>query len=228
MMDLRVFYSKKGRIRYISHLDMNRLMQRALKRSGLPVWYTQGYNPHMYLTFALPLSLGFESEYEIMDIRLCEETLGAMASDPIAAGEWAASRLNAQMPQGLHIFRVMPPQRAVKEIAWCDYRCALPAPNGADDARARLAALFDGAIEVEKTTKRGVQRLDIRPHVELLEASAAGPDAVGFVLRCASGSEMNVNPILVLHHFCGLCGIDPDGGSVCRVMVRTAQGEAFT
>ena len=69
-IDYRVFYTKTGRLKYISHLDVNRLMQRALKRSGLPVWYSEGFNPHIYITFALPLALGLESRYEIMDFRL--------------------------------------------------------------------------------------------------------------------------------------------------------------
>ena len=72
-IDYRVFYSKTGRLKYISHLDVNRLMQRALKRSGLPVWYTEGFNPHIYITFALPLALGLESFYEVMDFRLTAE-----------------------------------------------------------------------------------------------------------------------------------------------------------
>ena len=47
---------------YISLLDMQRVMQRVLKRSGLPVWHTLGFNPHIYMTFACPLSLGQESQ----------------------------------------------------------------------------------------------------------------------------------------------------------------------
>ena len=49
LIDIRIFYTKRGRIRYISHLDMNRLMQRALSRAKLPVWFTQGFNPHLSL-----------------------------------------------------------------------------------------------------------------------------------------------------------------------------------
>lgn len=67
---VRVTFRKLGRARYISHLDVNRTMTRALRRAGLPVWYTEGFNRHPYLTFASPLSLGFEGERETMDIRL--------------------------------------------------------------------------------------------------------------------------------------------------------------
>ena len=67
--EARVFYTKTGRAKYISHLDVTRCFQRALQRAGLSVWYTEGFNPHSYLTFTLPLSLGYESLCESMDKR---------------------------------------------------------------------------------------------------------------------------------------------------------------
>ena len=70
---VRLFFTKLDRAKYISHLDMNRCMSRALKRSGLPVWYTGGFNPHMYLTFPLPLSLGCESVYECVDLKMTQK-----------------------------------------------------------------------------------------------------------------------------------------------------------
>ena len=69
-IDIRVWFTKKGDIKFISHLDLNRFMQRALKRAKLPLWHTEGFNPHPYVTFALPLSLGQESECEVLDFRL--------------------------------------------------------------------------------------------------------------------------------------------------------------
>ncbi len=56
MTTVRVWFTKTGEASYISLLDLQRVMQRALKRSGLPVWYTQGFNPHIYMTFAAPLA----------------------------------------------------------------------------------------------------------------------------------------------------------------------------
>ncbi|MBQ9964192.1 MAG: DUF2344 domain-containing protein, partial [Clostridia bacterium] len=59
---MRITFSKTGSARYISHLDLNRTMTRAVRRAGLPIWYTEGFNRHPYLTFAAPLSLGYEGE----------------------------------------------------------------------------------------------------------------------------------------------------------------------
>ena len=70
MRAVRLNFSKTGRAIYISHLDINRMMTRAVRRAKLPMWYTEGFNPHPYLTFALPLSLGQSSDCEYMDIRI--------------------------------------------------------------------------------------------------------------------------------------------------------------
>ena len=93
MQTIRLWFKKEGLAKYISHLDLVRCMARALKRSGLPVWYTQGFNPHIYLTFAQPLSLGQESECEIMQFRLVEELPLNEVKD----------RLNAALPAGLQV-----------------------------------------------------------------------------------------------------------------------------
>ena len=73
LKNVRLFFKKDGPLRFVSHLDMNRVMTRILRLSKVPVWYTEGFNPHPYITFALPLSLGFSSEYEVMDFRLDDD-----------------------------------------------------------------------------------------------------------------------------------------------------------
>ena len=95
---VRVFWKKEGRIKYISHLDINRCMARALKRSRLPVWHTLGFNPHIYTTFALPLALGYESECESVDFRLTEQVPMREVVD----------RLNAVFPEGMAAYHAAP------------------------------------------------------------------------------------------------------------------------
>ena len=73
MKTVRLFYKKSGRAKYVSHLDTMRAMTRLLRRAQLPAWYTEGFNPHLYITFAMPLSLGFSSDYELADIRLTDD-----------------------------------------------------------------------------------------------------------------------------------------------------------
>ena len=66
---IRIVFRKTGYLRYISHLDLQRTMQRALTRAQIPLWYTEGFNPHPYLCFASPLPVGVNSVTEMFDIK---------------------------------------------------------------------------------------------------------------------------------------------------------------
>ncbi len=214
-IDLRVRYRKRGSIRYISHLDMNRMMQRAIARARLPVWYTQGYNPHLYLTFALPLSLGFESESEFMDLRLVRE---------MSEAEFLA-RLGGQMPEGVELCAARPPVHDVRDIAWCEWETRLPVkdPSAVEEA---FRALLGGPIEVEKKTKRGVSLTDIRPMVADVKMQVS-PDALEASLRCRAGSETNLNPSLLLSALCTHTGDDARDADILRTAVLCVDGTPF-
>ena len=109
--DYRAFYRKEGRAKYISHLDLYRTVQRAFQRAKLPVWYTLGFNPHVYLTYALPLALGYEGVRESFDFRLTEDI----------PAEEVTRRLNEVMPEGIVILELLPPARKADDIERADY-----------------------------------------------------------------------------------------------------------
>ena len=96
MRCVRIWFAKEGKVKYISHLDVMRCMSRAVRRARLPLWYTEGFNPHPYMMFALPLSLGFSSQCESMDIRI----EGEMTDADIAG------RMRDVMPEGLRLLSV--------------------------------------------------------------------------------------------------------------------------
>ena len=75
MKTVRVWFRKTGAARYISHLDLTHCMARALHRSKIPLWYTQGFNPRAHMVFALPLPLGMAGDRECVDIRIEEEKI---------------------------------------------------------------------------------------------------------------------------------------------------------
>ena len=106
MRSVRLNFSKTGRAIYISHLDVNRMMTRAVRRARLPMWYTEGFNPHPYIAFALPLSLGQSSDCEYMDIRI----EGDMTDEEVM------TRLNDTLPEGLKILSVGAPVHDAKDI----------------------------------------------------------------------------------------------------------------
>ena len=142
MITVRISFEKKNEASYISLLDLQRVMQRVLKRSGLPVWHTLGFNPHIYMTFACPLSLGQESECECVDVK-------TEAEAPDFA-QWRTA-LNAIMPAGIHVIRVAPVEMKADSIAFACYRISYPA------AAAAVLEQYN-ALEtapVEKHSKRG-------------------------------------------------------------------------
>ncbi len=111
MREVRLRFSKTGRLKYISHLDINRAMSRALKRAGIPLWYTEGFNPYPYMSFSLPLSLGVESLCESVDLRITGEITNKEIKD----------RLNSVLPEDLKIVDVYDDFRDNSEIVYSDY-----------------------------------------------------------------------------------------------------------
>ena len=99
-------------MRFISHLDMTRFMARAIRRAELPVWYTEGFNPHLYMTFALPLSLGFESEYEVVDIRLLDDNYDISV---------LPQKLNEVCPPYIHFFDAAEPIKKAGDVAAAEF-----------------------------------------------------------------------------------------------------------
>lgn len=111
MKSTRIWFHKFGTAKYISHLDLNRCVARAFHKAKLPMWYTEGFNPHAFVTFALPLSLGVEGKHESMDIRLLED----MPKEEII------HRLNDALPKDIRVYDVTEPQMKPGKIAYADY-----------------------------------------------------------------------------------------------------------
>jgi radical SAM-linked protein len=218
MIPIRVFFHKTGRAKYISHLDVMRAMTRALGRSGLPLWFTEGFNPHLYLTFTLPLPLGYESVCESLDLRLTEEM----------PPEQVAGRIQAVLPPGFQVVHVAPPQAKSTAIQWADYRAELDfaAADPLELERAFADFCAQPAIVVSKRTKKGDKPMDIRPHVQVMEREFFSNRAT-FMLRCAAGTTLNINPTLFLQAFCATVGLQPQRSRLLRVQMRSADLQPF-
>lgn len=185
MIKLRAVFEKTGRAKYISHLDLNRCMLRTFRRSGLPVWYTEGFNPHPYYSFALALSLGFESSCEIMDFNLNEE----VPFDEIR------DRLNNVMPEGMRIVSVDVPNRKVTAITEAEYSFSLVSelPERLFDDVSKL--LGKPEILIDKKTKKGVKTVDIKPSIKVISCEKSD-NSVDMTIRLPAGTQTNFNPTL--------------------------------
>lgn len=172
MQRVRATFEKKGRAKYISHLDLNRCMLRIFRRSGLPIWYTEGFHSHPYYSFALALSLGFESSCEILDFNLNED----IRFDEIR------DRLNAVMPEGMRILKVADQKQKITAIAKAEYSFSLIADdiNGLNDDVGQLIAKPE--ILIEKKTKKGMKEVDIKPEMEIMSCKKTS-SSVDMVMR---------------------------------------------
>ena len=215
MLTIRVSFEKRGEAAYISLLDLQRVCHRILKRSGLPVYYTQGFNPHIYLSFNCPLSLGQESLCESCDIKTEEE-------NPDLA-HWQQI-LQPYMPHGIRIQKVAPAVHKSGEIVAAEYDLILP-----PEAEAAVAAYTASEqVLVEKKTKRGHRELNLKSFVPALQASPEPDGRLSVPLRLpsASGEGDNLNPALLLGYL-EQQGVQPWQCEVVRTRLLTADGEDF-
>lgn len=180
MFKVRFCYEKKDTAAYISHLDLIRTFQRSFLRAGLPVKYSQGFNPHIEMSIVVPLSTGYDSLCELCDLELTEDSLP----------EGFAQRLNAQLPAGMKVLSAVQAVRPVGEIAFCSYKITLPA----GDAE-KMQALFQKPVFVEKRSKRGVRQVDLLDYIPSLSFAEEGEHTV---CRCtlAAGND-SLNPLYI-------------------------------
>lgn len=198
MKNVRIWFEKKDSARFISHLDLTRCMTRALRLSRLPVWYTQGFNPRVYMAFAMPLSLGAYGEKECMDIRLTEE----IPFDEIAR------RLGERLPEGLPVRCAAEPVYRLEDAAWADYELFLAAEDPAGLADKLRALLAQEAIPVMKHTKKGEREMDIRPYFQGMEINRE-EDGVSGRVRLPCSTAGSVNPALLLDALGQYTGEEP-------------------
>lgn len=203
MKTVRIIFSKIGRAKYVSHLDLMRTMTRAMRRAEIPLWYTEGYNRHPYLTFAAPLSLGYEGERESMDIRLEED---------MDYGE-LVSRLNAVLPEGIRAVEATEAMAKVKDLTAATYCMTLHCP-----VNVMQAVLDAPEILVEKRTKKKtLKTLDIKPYFSHAQLEAAGEQHCVLSVTLPCGSAENINPGLLLSAL-----RDKNGDCVTADVVRKA------
>lgn len=194
MIPVRATFEKRRRAKYISHLDLMRCMQRAFRRADVPIWFTEGFNPHAYLMFPLALSLGYESGCECMDFRL----EGEMSMQE------AMARLNRVLPPDLQIKQVAAPVRKHTDIAFADYTLALDCADETVSADALRAAwdafIAQPEILTEKKTKRGTATVDLKAQAQILMTQTLD-DGIWLKLRMPAGTSVNVNPSLLIDAF---------------------------
>lgn len=208
MKSVRLWFKKDGLAVYISHLDMNRCMTRAVRRAEIPLWYTEGFNPHPYMTFLMPLPLGQVGMREPLDIKIEGE---------ITFGE-IKKRLNAVMPEGIEIVDVAKPECKPNAIAAAEYEVVV---EFADDEQAAAFAanaesiMQGGVLNAEKRSKKGIKTVNLCELVRTFEIGTQGR-FVNVKTILAAGNTVNLNAELLLSSLLVQSDAKNEGISIVR------------
>ena len=145
---VRIRFSKVGSLQFISHLDLNRTMKTVMIRAGIPIKYSEGFNPHPKMVFALPLSIGAESVTELLDFKITR---------PMSKEE-LIERLNNAFPPEMRVLDAYQPESKFVSIRYAEYELE-------NDEDFSLAPLEQDEIVLLKRTKSGEKLTDIKPMI---------------------------------------------------------------
>ncbi|RJQ32939.1 MAG: DUF2344 domain-containing protein [Peptococcaceae bacterium] len=191
----RIQYSKKGPARYVAHLDLIRVFERAARRAGLPLAFTSGFSPHPKISFAVPLAVGMDSEAEYVDLEL---------SDPLLPLE-VAKKLSASLPAGIAIgeVRAAPEDRPalMTMVDRAIYRVESRLSGSLTNRELESAVgdfLAQPEVFVERKTKSGQRKeYDIRPGIFAMSGTVK--DDIIFLemeLKAGSSGNIRVNEVM--------------------------------
>ncbi len=205
MQKVRVFFSKTGDAKYISHLDLMRCFMRAVIRAGIPIGYTEGFNPRPYMNFAMPLSLGIEGLREVLDIRVDD----SMTLDDIKL------RLEKTMPPDISILDVKTPVRKATDVAFSKYKVEISQDTlDKESFNNKVSELLSrDELLVSKLGKQGkrkvVKYINLSEHINDFKiwTSSDGNNVLTFVLP--SNPQFGINPTLLTGKIFEELGVDP-------------------
>lgn len=217
MRNVRVFYAKRGRMKFVSHLDMNRYMTRLMRSAKIPAWYTEGFNRHLYMTFALPLSLGTTTDYDVLDMKLTDDGF---------TNEMMAEALKSCAAEGVEILSVAEPWMKVSELMWASYTLTYK------DSDTELLKSLDGLLHgncilAEKKGKKDkVTLLNLAEKLKSVETELCGNTLTARVVLPAGNAE-TVNPALLLQSFESAGNRRPEVCLINRDMLFNAELKRF-
>ncbi len=216
MKNVRLFFKKSGPLRFVSHLDMNRVMTRLLRLSKVPIWYTEGFNRHPYITFALPLSLGFSSEYEVMDFRLEDDNFNIKTAEKM---------ISDVCPDGIEVIALKEPVFKSGKIAFADFEITFFKDSLADKNSLNIFLSLPQIIVSKKTKKGGLKEIDLAEKIKSFEI--VDGKELRLKLRLPAGGEDNVNPKILIDRYLSDIGKNNGFYTVVRTGLFLTDGTKF-
>ena len=189
----RVKFSKTGMAKYISHLDLLRCFTRAIMRSGLPVEYSQGFNPHQKMTFALPLPVGVTSECEYVDISF---------EDGKATDDEIKERLDTNLPPDINVISVGDLVFKACDIVCAEYIVRMNSDGEIGESWVRDFFAQNEIIVMKKTKKKVDKPINLLEYVRAWEGLSADENMLTLRIVLDAGGERNIKPDMVVKAFC--------------------------
>lgn len=219
-MMVRMKFMKTGPVKFVGHLDIMRFFQKAVRRAGLDVEYSQGFNPHQVMSFASPLGVGLTSEGEYLDVSF----------NSLPDKEVVLQKLNGAMNEFIQVTDMTVlnegAKNAMASVAAADYLVSVKDGyefmDGEEFQSKFTAFMAQENITILKKSKKSEKETDIKPFIfsfaftgtdfwdgdfgkkSIAEVYANG---VKVYLKLSSGSVNNIKPELVMEAFCGFAGI---------------------
>lgn len=158
-----------------------------IHKTGIDVWYTEGFNPHPYVNFAVPLSLGFQSEYEVMDIRVTDDSL---------KNEEIAEKLSNVFPNDIELISVSDPVDKTGKIAYAEYRITFE--SNEEINKKVVHFLSFGDMTVTKTSKRG-KEITIDASEKIRKIATDFPSGQAVINLILPVGNETINPTLIIN-----------------------------
>lgn len=204
-MRAMIRFGKQPRLRFISHLDLQRFFQRALNRTGLPIAFSQGFNPHPLLSFGSALALGWTSEYEIIDVKLAVPMGRKRTEDA----------MRAALPIDLPVLEVKlvddkhPAPMAM--VCASDYEIELSGENAEATLSAIETFLAKDSVMAMRKTKSGEKEVDIRPWAFEIVRTEKGMN-----VRLKATEKDTLKPDLLVRTLAEIAGVEAPEAKIHR------------
>lgn len=199
-------FGKQSRLRFISHLDLQRFFQRAVNRTGLPIAYTQGFNPHPVMSFGSALALGWTSEYEVLEIKLSAPMGRKRTEDAVrAALPVDLPVLETRMVDDRH-------PAPMAQVKMSDYRITLEGENAEAILGQIEAFMARDTVDAVKKTKSGEKSINARAMVTDLSPL---PD--GFTARLMLTERESIKPELLIGLLADMAGVESPQARIHRL-----------
>ena len=197
---VRIKFAKYGAMKFIGHLDMMRFFQKAIRRAGIDIRYSEGFSPHQIMSFAAPLGVGIESTGEYMDIEVLSMT----------STKDMKQALNQVMVEGVEVLDVcvLPDnaKNAMASVAAASYKIKIKEGDfPIVDLSSQLQNFYrQEKIPYTKETKKSVIELDLKQG--LYEIAADSDGSIRMLVNASSSG--NIKPTMILEKLCEFAGVE--------------------